>query len=241
MWTLFKKEFSTFFSSATGYIVVGIFLTLTGLFLWVFPGEYNIPDSGYAQLSGLFSLAPWLYLFLVPAITMRLFAEEKRMGTIELIYTRPIGKIKVVVAKYLAGLALVAASLVPTLLYYISVNLIAEPVGNVDSGAFFGSFTGLLFLASIYVAIGIFASSITDNQIIAFITAVTLSFLCYFGFDLIASLTLSGTLQTFVAAFGINSHYQSMSRGVIDSRDVVYFLSVIVLLLFATRWAIRAK
>jgi len=241
MFTLLKKEFSNFFSSATGYIVAGIFLLLTGLFLWVFPGEYNIIDSGYAQVNGLFTLAPWLYLFLVPAVSMRLFAEEKRMGTIELIYTRPIGKWQVVGAKYLAGLLLVAISLIPTLMYYFSVSMMAEPVGNIDSGAFFGSFIGLLFLAAGYVAIGIFASSCTDNQVIAFILAVTLCFFFYFGFDLIASLTFSGTTHTFVASFGINSHYTSMSRGVIDSRDIVYFLTVISLFLLATRWAIRAR
>jgi ABC-2 type transport system permease protein len=241
MFVLLKKEFSNFFSSAVGYIMVAIFLTLTGLFLWVFPGQYNILDSGYAQLNGLFSLAPFLYLFLIPAITMRLFAEEKRMGTIELIYTRPIGKLQIVGAKYLAGMLLVVVSLLPTLFYFASVYIMAEPVGNVDTGAFWGSFIGLLFLAAVYVAIGIFTSACTSNQIIAFVFAVTLSFGFYFGFDLISSLILSGTTQTVVSSFGINSHYASMSRGVIDSRDVVYFLSVIFLFLLTTRWIIRAK
>ena len=241
MFVLLKKEFSNFFSSAVGYIIVGIFLTLTGLFLWVFPGEYNIPDSGYAQLNGLFSLAPWLYLFLIPAITMRLFAEEKRMGTIELIYTRPIGKLHIIVAKYLAGLLLVVISLIPTIIYLFSVYLMAEPVGNVDTGAFWGSFIGLFFLAAVYVAVGIFTSSCTNNQIIAFVFAVTFSFLLYFGFDLVASLFSSGITQALIASFGINNHYAAMSRGVIDSRDVVYFLSVIVLLLLVTRWVIRSK
>ena len=241
MLVLLKKEFANFFSSAVGYIIVGIFLSLTGLFLWVFPGEYNILDSGYAQLSGLFSLAPWLYLFLIPAITMRLFAEEKRMGTIELIYTRPISKLQIVAAKYLAGLLLVAISLIPTIIYYFSVYLMAEPVGNIDSGAFWGSFIGLLFLASVYVAIGIFTSACTSNQIIAFVCAVTLSFIFYFGFDLVASLSLSGAIQAFIASIGINSHYIAMSRGVIDSRDVVYFLSVITVYFLFTRWIIRAK
>jgi ABC-2 type transport system permease protein len=241
MLVLLRKEFANFFSSAVGYIIVGIFLSLTGLFLWVFPGEYNILDSGYAQLNGLFSLAPWLYLFLIPAITMRLFAEEKRMGTIELIYTRPIGKLKIVAAKYVAGLLLVIISLIPTIIYFVSVSLMAEPVGNVDSGAFWGSFTGLIFLASVYVAIGIFTSACTNNQIIAFVFAVTLSFIFYFGFDLVASLSTSGTIQAFIASIGINSHYTAMSRGVIDSRDVIYFVCVIAVCFLFTRWIIRAK
>lgn len=241
MFVLLKKEFANFFSSAVGYIIVGIFLSLTGLFLWIFPGEYNIPDSGYAQLNGLFSLAPWLYLFLIPAITMRLFAEEKRMGTIELIYTRPIGKLQIIGAKYLAGILLVIISLIPTTIYFFSVYLMAEPVGNVDTGAFWGSFIGLFFLASVYVAIGVFTSSCTSNQIIAFVCAVTISFIFYFGFDLVASLVLSGTTQATIASFGINSHYAAMSRGVIDSRDLIYFLGVDALFILIIRWIIRAR
>lgn len=241
MVVLLRKEFANFFSSAIGYLVVGIFLILTGLFLWVFPGNYNILDSGYAQADGLFSLAPWLYLFLIPAITMRLFAEEKRTGTLELLFTRPIAKWNIVLSKYLAGLLLVLISLLPTLIYFISVYYMADPIGNVDVGGFFGSFIGLFLLASVYVAIGIFASSLSDNQITAFILAVTLSFGFYFGFDLLASLTFSGAKQIAIAALGINDHYTSMSRGVIDSRDVVYFLSVVSVFLMATRWRIRAK
>lgn len=241
MLVLLKKEFAGFFSSAVGYIIVGIFLSLTGLFLWLFPGEYNILDSGYAQLNGLFSLAPWLYLFLIPAITMRLFAEEKRMGTIELIYTRPVGKLQIIGAKYMAGILLVIVSLIPTTIYFVSVYLMAEPVGNVDTGAFWGSFIGLFFLASVYVAIGIFTSACTSNQIVAFVCAVTLSFAFYFGFDLISSLLLSGSSQTFIASLGINSHYVSMSRGVIDSRDLLYFLIINSIFILFVRWVIRAK
>jgi len=241
MVVLLKKEFANFFSSAIGYLVVGVFLTLTGLFLWVFPGNYNILDSGYAQLDGLFSLAPWLYLFLIPAITMRLFAEEKRSGTLELLFTRPITKWNIVLSKYLAGLLLVAVSLLPTIVFFISVYYMADPIGNIDVGGFWGSYIGLFLLASVYLAIGLFASSLSDNQITAFILAVTLSFVFYFGFDLVASLSLSGAKQMAITALGINNHYTSMSRGVIDSRDVTYFLSVIGLFLLATRWRIRAK
>ena len=241
MFTIFKKELRSFFSSATGYIVIGIFLLVTGLFLWVFPGQYNVLESGYAQVDGLFVLAPWLYLFLIPAITMRMFAEEKRTGTIELLYTRPLKKISIIAGKYFAGWTLVALSLLPTVVYYFSIYYLATPVGNVDSGAFWASFIGLLFLASVYVAIGIFASAITDNQIVSFIVAVAISAFLLFGFDLLASLFSSGTQASFLLSLGINSHYESMSRGVIDSRDVIYFLSTTIIFIFGTRFIIKQK
>lgn len=235
MFVLLKKELSSFFSSATGYIVIGVFLLITGLFLWIFPGEYNILESGYAQLDGLFALAPWLYLFLVPAITMRSFAEEKRTGTIELLHTKPISPLGIVVGKYLSGVLLVMFSLIPTIIYFLSVYYLAEPLGNVDTGAFWGSFIGLFFLATIYVAIGIFSSAITDNQIVSFILAMTLCFVFFLGFDFIASLFSSGKIIEIISTFGINAHYESMSRGVIDSRDVVYFICVTIFILFFTK------
>ncbi|MDR3705035.1 MAG: gliding motility-associated ABC transporter permease subunit GldF [Paludibacteraceae bacterium] len=239
MIVLLKKELRSFFSSATGYIVIGVFLLITGLFLWVFPGEYNIIESGYAQLDGLFSLAPWLYLFLVPAVTMRMFAEEKRNGTIELLYTKPISELEIILGKYLAGVVLVMLSLLPTIIYFFTVYYLAEPLGNVDTGAFWGSFIGLFFLATIYVAIGLLASSISDNQIISFILAMFLCFFFYNGFDLVGSLFTSGKVISAISAFGINAHYESMSRGVIDSRDVIYFLSVTALFVFSTKWIIK--
>ncbi|MDX1286272.1 MAG: ABC transporter permease, partial [Draconibacterium sp.] len=153
MYSLFKKEIKTFLGSLIGYLAVLIFLLVTGLFLWVFPGNYNIPDNGYATLEGLFNLAPWLYLFLVPAITMRMFADEKRSGTIEILMTRPVGDFQLVMAKFLAGLVLVVFSLLPTLLFFLSVYLLGNPVGSIDTGATWGSFFGLFFLAIIYVAI----------------------------------------------------------------------------------------
>jgi ABC-2 type transport system permease protein len=236
---LLKKELQHFFSSATGYIVIGVFLLVTSLFLWVFPGEYNILESGYAQTDGLFTLAPFLYLFLVPALTMRMFAEEKRTGTIELLYTRPIKGLHIVLAKYLAGWILVLFSLLPTIIYFFSVYYLADPVGNVDTGAFWGSFIGLLFLASIYVAIGLFASALTDNQIVSFITAVLLSFFFFYGFELFSGLISSGKWADIVSSLGINYHYESMSRGVIDSRDVVYFLTTTAIFIFSTKLIIK--
>lgn len=235
MFPLLKKELSGFFSSPTGYIIIGIFLLLTGLFLWVFPGQYNVFDSGYAQLDGLFALAPWLYLFLVPAVTMRTFAEEKQSGTFELIVTRPLSTLQIVLAKYLAAVLLIIFSLLPTLVYYCAVYYLAQPAGNVDSGAIFGSYIGLLFLACIYAAIGVFASSLSNNQLVAFIVAVVLSFFFYYGWALLASLGFSGATENILLLCGIDAHYVSMSRGVIDSRDVLYFLSVIIIFLYATK------
>lgn len=239
MLSIFKKELRTFFSNATGYIVIGIFLLLTGLFLWVIPGEYNILDAGYANVEGLFYLAPWLFLFLCPAVTMRLLSEEKQTGTWELLVTKPLSKLQIVSGKYLSGLLLVVLALLPTLLYYFSVAYLAEPIGNVDSGAFWGSFIGLLFLAAVYVAIGIFASSLSKNQIVSFVVAVVLSFFFYYGFDLLGSFFSSGqTIQLF-ESFGIHAHYQSISRGVVDSRDLIYFILLSVAFLFVTILRIR--
>jgi ABC-2 type transport system permease protein len=234
MISIFRKELRSFFSNATGYIVIGIFLLLTGLFLWVIPGQYNIIDAGYANVDGLFYLAPWLFLFLCPAVTMRLFAEEKQTGTWELLVTKPLSRLQLVLGKYFAGWVLVALALLPTLIYYFSVSYLAEPIGNVDSGAFWGSFIGLFFLAGVYVAIGTFSSSLSNNQIISFVVALVLSFFFYYGFDLLASFFTSGQAIQYMESIGINSHYKSMSRGVIDSRDLIYFVSVSVIFILAT-------
>lgn len=239
MFSILKKELRVFFSNATGYIVIGIFLILTGLFLWVIPGEYNMLDSGYANVDGLFYLAPWLFLFLCPAVTMRLFAEEKQTGTWELLVTKPVSKLHITLGKYFAGWMLVTLALLPTLLYYFSVWYLAEPMGNVDSGAFWGSFIGLLFLAAVYVAIGTFSSSLSNNQIISFVVAVVLSFFFYYGFEVIASFFSSGQSIQVLETLGIHSHYKSMSRGVIDSRDVLYFVLVCYGFLLATVWKIK--
>ncbi len=241
MLTLLKKEFSNFFASAMGYIVIGVFLVITGLFLWVFPGEYNVMQAGYANLDGLFYFAPWLYLFLVPAVTMRLFAEEKKSGTMELLLTHPITVQNIVLSKYLAGLLLVIFSLIPTLVYFLSVWFLGDPQGNIDTGGFWGSYIGLIFLAAVYVAIGLFASSLTDNQIISFIIAAVACFFLYAGFDIMSGMASNGGTESFIASIGIDAHYKSMSRGVIDSRDVIYFLVVTASFLFLTREMLARK
>lgn len=229
MLAIFRKEINGFFSGLTGYIVIIFFLLINSLFMWVFPGEWNIFDRGYAGLDTLFFISPWVFLFLVPAVTMRMIAEEKRLGTIELIYSRPVTERGVVYGKYLASVALVILALLPGIIYFISVWLLGETPGNLDKGGTAGAFIGLFFLASIYASAGILASSLTDNQAIAFIIAVLICFLLFTGFDSFAYLPGMKKLNEFVIRLGINEHYKSMSRGVIDIRDVSYFLAVIAI------------
>lgn len=241
MLTLLKKEISGFLNSVLGYVVIAVFLLVNSLFLWVFPLESNILDFGYASIDGLFTIAPFVFLFLIPAITMRFFAEEKKTGTIELLMTRPLTDLQVILAKYFAAFILVLIALLPTLIYYYSVYQLGFPKGNIDAGGMWGSYIGLMFLAASFVAIGLFASSLTDNQIISFILAVVLSGFIYIGFEFIYSLDLFGSADLLVKTLGISSHYASMSRGVIDSRDVVYFLSVVVLFVLFTKLSIESR
>lgn len=241
MYTLFSKEIKSFFSNLTGYIVIVVFLVINGLFMWVFPGANNVLDAGYANMDTLFSIAPWIFLFLVPAITMRMFADEKKSGTIELLLTRPIGDFSVILSKYLAALVLVLLALIPTLVYFWSIYFLGNPVGNLDTGGIVGSYIGLFFLAAIYAAVGLFSSLITDNSIIAFIVAVVISFFLYTGFESISSLPLFGSADSKIAALGINAHYNSISRGVIDSRDIIYFLSAIILFLYGGKLVLASR
>ncbi len=233
MKALILKEIKAFFNGLSGYIAVLAFLVIMGLFLWVFPAEYNIPDAGYATLDSLFLLAPFVFLFLVPAITMRLFADEKRMGTLEMLMTKPLGRLELVFSKYLAGVVLVALSLLPTLVYVLSLRLFSAPPGP-DMGAIWASYLGLLFLGMVYAAIGLFASALTENQIVAFILALFLSGILYIGPEMLHSLESLGPLDHFVRQLGLFTHYSSMGRGVIDSRDLLYFLGVIVFFLSLT-------
>ncbi len=241
MFTLFKKEISNFLNSLLGYIVIIVFLLANGLFLWVFPIESNIPDFGYANLDGLFALAPFVFLFLIPAITMRFFAEEKKSGTLEMLMTKPLTELQVIMAKYFAGLTLVLISLIPTLIYYFSVYQLGFPKGNIDTGGMWGSYIGLFFLGASFVAIGLFASSLTDNQIISFILAAALGAFIYLGFEFIYNLDLFGKSDLFIKTLGISSHYSYMSKGVIDTRDILYFLSLITLFILMTKLSIESR
>ena len=241
MLAIFRKEINSFFSSLTGYIVIIVFLLVNSLFMWVFPGEFNIFDTGYAGLDTLFFLSPWVFLFLVPAVTMRMIAEEKRLGTIELLYSKPVTERDIIWGKFLASVALVLLALLPCMVYYFSVYALGEIPGNLDKGGTWGAFTGLFFLAAIYASAGIFASSLTDNQAIAFIIAVLICFVMFMGFDSIAYLPGLKKLDQFVIGLGINEHYKSISRGVIDFRDVIYFISVSVIFNEATRLVLLSR
>ncbi len=241
MWALFLKEIRDFLSSLTGYMVMIVFLVIMSLFLWVFPTDFNILDYGYANVDGLFIIAPFVFLFLVPAVTMRSFSEEQKEGTLELLFTRPLTDMQIIMAKYLAGLVLIILSLLPTLVYFVSVWYLGLPQGNIDVGGFRGSFIGLLFLGAAFVSIGIFASSLSDNQIIAFIIAVILSAFLYLGFEFIYSMELFGPVDLFIRSLGVSAHYSAVSKGVIDTRDVVYFLSVIAVFLFLTKLSLARR
>ncbi|NOZ33679.1 MAG: gliding motility-associated ABC transporter permease subunit GldF [Chlorobi bacterium] len=238
---IFKKEVSSFFTSLTGYIVIAVFLIANSLFLWVFPGEYNVLDSGYANLDTFFFMAPWVFLFLVPAITMRLFSDERRTGTIEILYTGPMTNLQIISAKYVAGIALVIFSLIPALIFFISVGLLGNPMWDIDTGAFWGSFIGLFFLASVYVAVGVFASSLTENQIIAFLAAMLISFFFYIGFEAVSNLDLWGNFRDVIDNLGIAAHYKSMSRGVLDTSDLIYFIAVSALFIVSTKFVLERR
>ncbi|HRE74804.1 MAG TPA: gliding motility-associated ABC transporter substrate-binding protein GldG [Flavobacteriales bacterium] len=241
MLALLLKEIRGFLSSLIGYIVISVFLLLMGLFIWVFSTPFNILESGFADLDPLFNLAPLVFLFLIPAITMRSFAEEKRTGTIELLLTRPLSDVQIILAKYFAGLLLVLFTLLPTLLYYYTINQLGDPKGNVDTGGMWGSYLGLTMLSASFVSIGIFASAISQNQIISFILGVFLCFFVYLGFDFMGSYSIFGSFDSVIRDLGIYEHYHSISRGVIDSRDVIYFVSVVIVFVLLTRLVLESR
>lgn len=241
MWTLYKKELRGFFSSIIGYLTIGVFLVMTGLTLWVFSSDFNILDYGYAGLDGLFITGPFLYLFLIPAITMRSLAEERRGGTMEMLMTRPLGDWTIVWSKFLAAWTLVLISILPTLVAYFSVYSLGDPVGNIDTGSVAGSYIGLLLLGGAFVAIGIFSSSLTQNQIVAFIIAAVLSVAVYLGFESVYNMGVQGGAGLFVRKLGAAYHYESMSRGVVDTRDVLYFACLAALFLMATRMVLQSR
>lgn len=241
MFAIFRKEINGFFSSLTGYVVIIIFLLINSMFMWVFPGEWNIFDRGLAGLDTLFFISPWVFLFLVPSVTMRMIAEEKRLGTIELIYSKPISERGFVYGKFLASVALVIFALLPGIIYYISVYRLGETPGNLDKAGTVGALIGLFFLASVYASAGIFASSLTDNQVIAFMIAVFICFFMYMGFDSIAYLPGLKELDEFVIRLGINEHYKSLSRGVIDISDIAYFLGVIGIFTEMTVFSLQSR
>lgn len=241
MLSIFKKEISQFFSSLIGYIVITFFLVIIGLFMWVF-SDTSILEYNYATMEQLFVMAPMVFIFLIPAITMSSFAEERVSGTIEFLYTKPLTDREIVGGKFLAHLTLVLIALAPTLVYYYSIQQLGAPPGNLDNGEVIGSYIGLISLAAAFVAIGIFASSITQNQIVAFVLGAFLCFILYWGFDYLSRMTaFTGTLDDLLQKVGISYHYDNISKGAIDTRDLVYFTSVVVFFIYLTFTALTLR
>jgi len=231
---IFKKEISSFFNSLIGYIVIGVFLIAIGLFMWVIP-DTNLLDYGVASLDSFFAFVPMILIFLIPAITMRSFAEETQNGTIEMLSTKPLTDLEIVTGKFLASFLLIAFALLPTTLYYYSLYQLGTPIGNIDTGAVIGSYIGLLLISSAFAAIGVFASSISTNQIVAFVVGTFLCFFFFLGFEFISGLPVFfGKIDTIIEMLGMNYHFNLLGKGLIDSRDVLYFASVIVLFLVLT-------
>jgi len=233
MLAIFKKEFNSFFTSTIAYLTIGIFLLINGLFLWLFDDGFNILNAGFADLTSFFYLAPWILIFLIPAITMKTFADEFRSGTIEILKTRPITNVTLVLGKFFAILTLLIIVLIPTFVYVYSIHELGNPVGNLDYGSISGSYLGLFLLASSFASIGIFTSTLSKNQVVAFLLGICMVFLFYYGFDAVSS--LFGDYSYTIKLFGMNEHYKSISRGVIDSRDVLYFMSIIIFFLFVSK------
>ncbi|HEU5146376.1 MAG TPA: gliding motility-associated ABC transporter permease subunit GldF [Chryseosolibacter sp.] len=235
-----SKEFNSFLNSLIAYVVIGVFLTGIGLLMWVFP-ETSVLEYGYADMETLFSLGPYVFMFLIPAITMRSFAEESKGGTLELLLTKPLSDWDIILGKFFACFFLVLLSLLPTLIYYFSVHALGNPVGNIDTPGVTGSYIGLILLGAVFCAIGIFASSVTNNQIVSFIVA---AFLCYFlfaGFESISLLNVWSERSLVIKELGLLYHYDALSKGLVDSRNLVYFGSVIALMLLITRIILGAR
>ena len=226
MLTIYRKELLSFFGSLLGYLVIGFFLFLNGLFLFVLEGPYNIPNSGYADVTPFFTLTPWVLLFLIPAITMRMVSEERKLGTLEILFTKPISVFDLIVGKWLAAITLIIVALIPTLVYVFIVQSHIQASSTFDWGSTLGSYFGVLFMASAYSAIGIFTSALSTNQLVSFVLSVTICFLLYYGVEGISQWL---DQNYWISYFGMESHYKSISRGVIDTRDLIYFMSITAL------------
>lgn len=233
MYAILKKEFNSFFSSPIAYLVIGVFLLINGLFLWFFNDDFNILNAGFADITSFFYLAPWVFLFLIPAITMKSFADEFNNGTIELLKTKPLSDWQIVLGKFWASLLLTITAILPTLSYVFTVYQLGNPIGNIDFGSTIGSYIGILFLAATYTSVGLFTSTLSKNQIVAFILGVFITFFLFYGFDAIS--TSFGNDSVWIQKIGINEHFKSISRGVIDTRDLLYFVSVTFFFLFITK------
>ena len=241
MIALFRKEISQFFGSLTGLLTITLFLLVNALFLWIFSGDFNLLDFGFANMNSFFMLSPIIFLIFIPAICMRLFSEEFRSGTMENLLTKPISLWNVVFSKFLAANVLVLFAIFPTLIYFFSIYFLGETIGNLDIGGIMGSYLGLFMLSSAFIGIGIFASSISPNQVVAFLIAIVCNAIIYYGFDVLSSISFLQNWDLYISNLGIASHFSRMSKGVIDSRDILYFLSVCFLFLMLSKTTIQLK
>lgn len=237
---IFLKEINSFLDSLIGYAVIAVFLVTMGLLMWVFP-ETSVLDYGFASMDTLFSLGPFVFVFLIPAITMRSFAEERKLGTLEWLLTKPVSEGAIVMGKFLASVCLVALALLPTLIYYFTLSQLGNPAGNIDTSGVIGSYVGLLLLAAVFCAAGILASSFVSNQIVAFLLAAFICFLLYAGFESASALVSDGAFALIIRQCGIQYHFDSLSRGLIDSRDLAYFFGLALVLLLGAKTVLSSR
>jgi ABC-2 type transport system permease protein len=240
MFQVLTKEFNSFLNSLIAYVVIGAFLVGMGLLVWVFP-DTSVLEYGYADMDTLFSLGPYVFIFLVPAITMRSFAEERKGGTLELLFTKPLRDSDIILGKFFASFLLVLFALAPTVIYYFSIDQLGNPVGNIDASGVIGSYIGLILLGGTFCSVGILASAVTPNQIVAFILAAFSCFLLFSGFESVSTLGVWAGNALFVKQLGILYHYESLSKGLIDSRDLLYFISIMILMLSITKLILGSR
>ena len=240
MFSLYLKELRSFLSSIIGYVFILIYLIASGLFHWILSYNTNLLEGAEADLIPFFNLSPVILLILIPAITMRSIAEERRTGTIELLFTKPISDLGIILAKYFAGVTLMIIAIIPTIVYFFSMYYMGKPIGIIDLGASLTSYLGLILLGSVFVSIGIFASSLTSSQIVSFILARFLCWFIYDGLELLGSFSQVGDSDAIIRYFGISSHYNSIKKGLVDTSDIVYFISVIFLFLYASLSSVKS-
>lgn len=240
MFNIYRKEINSFLSSLIAYIVITVFLVAMGLLVWVFP-ETNVIDYGYADMGTFFTMAPFVLMFLIPAITMKMLAEETKTGTIEILLVKPVTKLQVILGKYFATLTLVIVAILPTLVYYYSLYQLAAPLGNIDTAGIAGSYIGLLLLASVFSALGIFSSAMTNNQVVAFIISTFLSFILFTGLNSLAGINVWSAISLPLSKMSLEYHYHAMSKGLLDSRDIIYMISVGTILLYFSKLILDYK
>ncbi len=233
MWSIFKKELNQFFSNLTGYIAIILFLLINGVFLFILP-DSSIFEFGYASLDKFFELAPWILMFLVPAISMRSLADEFKAGTFEILKTKPLSSWQIVLGKYFSILVVLLLAILPSIIYIITIKTLSAQ-GGIDSGGITGSYLGLILLAAVFAAISLCCSGFTSNAVVAFLISAFCCLILYFGFNALSKLPFFvNGIDYYIEMLGIDFHYRSISRGVLDSRDLVYFISVIFIFLLAT-------